>query len=254
MSPGQGEPAHEHADLRFVLATWRPDEAVAESGDAPLRWLTVAEAKALVGEDNLQETLRRVGPLLAAGPSGGAAPVALAAIDAAAAALLATAEGLTGEQVHAPSLLPGWSRGHVLTHVARNADALARLLRTARTGEDQPAYASAQARVAAIDEGAGRGPAELAADLSASAAAWRAEAAMLPDSARFTLVSVLGDAFPAAQVLTRRLHETVLHHTDLGAGFGPADWPAAYADLDLPPNMAAQRADWSGQDPSGPGA
>jgi maleylpyruvate isomerase len=97
--------------------------------------------------------------------------------------------------------------------------------------------------VAAIDAGAARSPAELAADLASSAASWRAEAAALPESSRFTLVAVLADAFPAAQVLTRRLHEIVLHHTDLGTGFGPADWPAAYADLDLPPGMAAQRAD-----------
>ena len=131
----------------------------------------------------------------------------------------------------------------MLTHVARNADALANLLHTARTGEARAAYASAEARVAAIDAGAVRSPAELAADLASSAASWRAEAAALPESSRFTLVAVLADAFPAAQVLTRRLHEIVLHHTDLGTGFGPADWPAGYADLDLPPRMAAQRAD-----------
>ena len=241
--PGKGEPAHQHGDLRFVLATDHPDEATAESKNAPLRWLTVADAEAEVGQDNLRETLRRVGPLLAAGPTAGAAPVALDGIDAAAGALQATAEGLTAEQARAPSLLPGWTRGHVLTHVARNADALANLLHTARTGEARAAYASAEARVAAIDAGAARSPAELAADLASSAASWRAEAAVLPESSRFTLVAVLADAFPAAQVLTRRLHEIVLHHTDLGTGFGPADWPAGYADLDLPPLMAAQRAD-----------
>lgn len=145
--------------------------------------------------------------------------------------------------VAGPSRLPGWTRGHVLTHVARNADALANLLHTARTGEPRAAYASAGARAQAIDAGAARSPADLAADLASSAAAWRAEAAALPESSRFTLVAVLGDAFPAAQVLTRRLHEIVLHHTDLGCGFGPGDWPAAYTSLDLPPNMAAQRAD-----------
>ena len=241
--PGKGEPAHQHGDLRFVLATDHPEEATAESRNAPLRWLTVADAEAEAGPDNLRETLRRVGPLLAAGPSAGAAPVALADIDAAAAALQATAEGLTAEQASAPSLLPGWSRGHVLTHVARNADALANLLHTARTGEPRAAYASAEAREAAIDAGAARHPAELAADLARSAAAWRAEAVELPESSRFTLVAVLGDAFPAAQVLTRRWHETVLHHTDLGTGYGPAGWPAAYTALDLPPRMAAQRAD-----------
>jgi uncharacterized protein (TIGR03083 family) len=241
--PGKGEPAHQHGDLRFVLATEHPEEATAESRNAPVRWLTVADAEAEVGPDNLRETLRRVGPLLAAGPSAGAAPVALADIDAAAAALQATAEGMTAEQASAPSLLPGWSRGHVLTHVARNADALANLLHTARTGELRAAYASAEARVAAIDAGAARSPAELAADLASSAASWRAEAAALPESSRFTLVAVLADVFPAAQVFTRRLHEIVLHHTDLGTGFGPACWPAAYANLDLPPHMAAQRDD-----------
>jgi uncharacterized protein (TIGR03083 family) len=241
--PGKGEPAHQHGDLRFVLATDHPDEATAESRNAPLRWLSVAEAEAEAGQDNLRETLRRVGPLLAAGPSAGAAPVALASIDAAAGALQATAGGLTAEQAREPSLLPGWTRGHVLTHVARNADALANLLHTARTGEPRAAYASAEARAAAIDAGAARSPAELAADLASSAASWRAEAAALPESSRFTLVAVLADAFPAAQVLTRRLHEIVLHHTDLGLGFGPADWPSAYTALDLPPHMAAQRAD-----------
>ena len=34
----------------------------------------------------------------------------------------------------APSALPGWSRAHVLTHVARNADAMINLLTWARTG------------------------------------------------------------------------------------------------------------------------
>ena len=131
----------------------------------------------------------------------------------------------------------------MLTHVARNADALANLLHTARTGEPRAAYASAAARVAAIDAGAARTPAELAADLASAASGWRAEARALPESSRFTLVAVLDDAFPAAQVLTRRLHEIVLHHTDLGTGFGPAGWPAAYANLDLPPHMAAQRDD-----------
>jgi 8-oxo-dGTP pyrophosphatase MutT (NUDIX family) len=57
---GKGEPAHEHADLRFVLATSMPDAIVAENQDAPLRWLTIGEAMAVTAEDNLRETLARV--------------------------------------------------------------------------------------------------------------------------------------------------------------------------------------------------
>ena len=59
-SAARGEPAHEHADLRFVFATAEPDAVRPENPDAPLRWLTVAEAEQLTAEDNLRETLRRV--------------------------------------------------------------------------------------------------------------------------------------------------------------------------------------------------
>jgi 8-oxo-dGTP pyrophosphatase MutT (NUDIX family) len=62
---GKGEPAHQHADLRFVLSTGLPDAVVAENPGAPLRWLTLAEAHGATSEANLRETLRRVGQLLA---------------------------------------------------------------------------------------------------------------------------------------------------------------------------------------------
>jgi maleylpyruvate isomerase len=55
-----------------------------------------------------------------------------------------------------PSRLPGWTRGHVVCHVARNAEGLVRLLHWARTGIETPMYPSAEARVADIEAGAGR--------------------------------------------------------------------------------------------------
>ncbi|MEO3777238.1 NUDIX domain-containing protein [Micromonospora sp. B11E3] len=58
------EPAHEHADLRFVLATAEPRAARPETPDAPLRWFTPAEARAATSEDNLRESLTRVRRLL----------------------------------------------------------------------------------------------------------------------------------------------------------------------------------------------
>ncbi|WP_433607010.1 NUDIX hydrolase [Dactylosporangium sp. CA-139114] len=58
------EPAHEHADVRFVLATGRPEAARPEKPDAPLRWVTVAEALGLATEPNLRETIARAGRLL----------------------------------------------------------------------------------------------------------------------------------------------------------------------------------------------
>ncbi len=58
------EPAHEHADLRFVLATQRPDEARPERPTAMLRWLSIDDALHLTSEENVRETVRRAGRLL----------------------------------------------------------------------------------------------------------------------------------------------------------------------------------------------
>jgi 8-oxo-dGTP pyrophosphatase MutT (NUDIX family) len=53
------EPAHEHADLRYILATGRPETVTPEHRHAPLRWLSVAQARELVGGNNLRCTLDR---------------------------------------------------------------------------------------------------------------------------------------------------------------------------------------------------
>jgi len=58
------DPAHEHADVRFLFATGAPETVRAERPDAPMRWLSLTEARELTGEDNLRETLSRVGHLL----------------------------------------------------------------------------------------------------------------------------------------------------------------------------------------------
>ena len=70
--PGKGEPAHQHADVRFLLATRTPDAVVPEGPDAPLRWLSVADAEALSSEPNLRETLARANRSLAGRGSAGA--------------------------------------------------------------------------------------------------------------------------------------------------------------------------------------
>jgi 8-oxo-dGTP pyrophosphatase MutT (NUDIX family) len=64
VAAGKGEPAHEHADLRFFLATGNPGAARPENPDAPLRWLTVDEARALAGDNNVRYTLDRLEKLL----------------------------------------------------------------------------------------------------------------------------------------------------------------------------------------------
>jgi len=61
---GNGEPAHEHADLRFFLATEAPEAARAENEHAPLRWLSLAQAREATSEANLREALTRLERLL----------------------------------------------------------------------------------------------------------------------------------------------------------------------------------------------
>ena len=55
-----GEPAHEHADIRYAFRTGSPDLIVAESADARLRWVPLDEAPSWVEEDNLRELLARI--------------------------------------------------------------------------------------------------------------------------------------------------------------------------------------------------
>src|SRR5580693_1609618 len=104
-------------------------------------------------------------------------------IDDATQRLLGTARVLAEPDLRAPSLLPGWTRAHVLAHLARNADAMRNLLVGVRSGTDRPAYASAEARAADIEAGARRKSAELLADVADSAMALRAVARPLPDAA-----------------------------------------------------------------------
>jgi 8-oxo-dGTP pyrophosphatase MutT (NUDIX family) len=61
---GKGEPAHEHADLRYFMATGTPDAARAENEHAPLRWLSLAQARQATSEANLLETMARLERLM----------------------------------------------------------------------------------------------------------------------------------------------------------------------------------------------
>lgn len=159
----------------------------------------------------------------------------LESVGAATNRLLVTAARLADADMRAPSLLPGWTRGHVLTHIARNADGLARLLRWARTGIETPMYASAAARAADIDAGADRPAATLAADVGMSAGAFAGEASSMRGDAWAAQVRALqGPAFPACGVLQRRLSEVEIHHVDLAADYRPGDWPAEFVADALP--------------------
>jgi maleylpyruvate isomerase len=158
-------------------------------------------------------------------------PLALMAeVDRATERLLSTVAAFDGDRaVNAPSLLPGWTRGHVLAHVARNADGLTNLLTWARTGVMTPQYADADQREADIAAGAPRPPTEQLADVRRSAARFADAAAQMPAAAWSVLLDIPGAPQRAARVVWRRLREVEVHHVDLGAGYTSADWPEAFS-------------------------
>ena len=165
-------------------------------------------------------------------------------IDQATQRLLGSARAITEPELQQPSLLPGWTRAHVLAHLARGADAMRYLLIGARIGQERPAYVSAQARDADIAFGGTLAARELLADLARSALAFRTIIKQTPDDAWQFRVRMLDSApFPAAQLLTRRLVEIELHHGDLGTGYGPAHWPTSFAVMELAEPMQSLRQD-----------
>lgn len=138
---------------------------------------------------------------------------------------------LDNAALRAPSLLPGWSRGHVVTHLARNADALVNLLTWARTGVEHPMYASSADRDADIEEGAERLARVLHEDLLAASARFLAAAEQLPESAWLTPVAGrTATLFPAANIPSFRLFEVWVHLVDLDTGFGFDDIPQEHLE------------------------
>jgi maleylpyruvate isomerase len=148
-------------------------------------------------------------------------------VDQATERLIRTAEGLDDSAMSAPSALPGWTVGHVLTHVARNADAYTNLLTWARTGVETPAYASPTARLDGIDAGAERPVAEQIADLREAHERLADAAAAMPAEAWTFFLAPTGAS--AAAVPWARLREVEVHHVDLGRGYTPEDWSDAFA-------------------------
>ena len=140
---------------------------------------------------------------------------------------LGTALGrLTDEEFEGPSLLAGWTRAHVLAHLARNADALGNLLTWARTGVETPAYPTDDARDTQIAETAALSPTELRADVLAATRRFAAVVREMPAEAWSAQVrSRRGQLMAAAELPWLRAREVWVHSIDLDAGIGFADLP-----------------------------
>jgi maleylpyruvate isomerase len=138
----------------------------------------------------------------------------------------------TDADVGVPSLLPGWTRGHVLTHLARNADGITRTLSGALRGQRLARYPDGpQGRAADIEHGAGRPLAEQLRDVRDSAERLEQTLAAVAD--------VDGWALPchehtAGAHVLGRWQEVEIHRVDLAGSYTARDWPANFIGYLLP--------------------
>jgi len=171
---------------------------------------------------------------------------------------LGALEVLNDDDMRDPSLLPGWSRGHIITHVARNADGLCNLVHWAETGVETPMYPSRDQRDADIEAGADRSANDLRMDASASAGRFLQAVNELDVRHEDAPVSRIpgAETFPARDVALLRWIEIEVHQADLGLDFTHQDWSSDFADLVIGrvkndradcPAMALKASDTDGQ-------
>jgi maleylpyruvate isomerase len=149
--------------------------------------------------------------------------------------LLATIAGLDDASARSPSLLPGWTVAHLLTHLARNADSHVRQLEAARRREPTERYPGGRGqRAGEIDAGADCPAAQLVADVAETIAKLERTWESLEEGTwGYGGGTSMGAAEPAALLPWKRWREVEVHHADLGMGFGFDDWSVGYVRREL---------------------
>jgi maleylpyruvate isomerase len=170
---------------------------------------------------------RQNGPMTA---SGNARPVSdLVAVDTAFALLLAAVDAMSDDQARRPSLLPDWTRGHVLIHVARSGEGDALTVEASCRGEVGDKYpGGAEQRAADIEAGAASPLPQLRAQLVATQQRLVDAWAALPDDHWDAIARGPFGERTATEGVPARRREILVHLVDLDVGVGPTDLPADY--------------------------
>ena len=144
--------------------------------------------------------------------------------------LVRTVDAMDDEQYAEPSLLPGWTRAHVVAHLALNAEGLGAAVRGVNAGEPVPVYASNEARDADIEEVATLSPTRLRERLLSGSGLLAEALAHLTDDGWAEEVERVpgGMLFTVSSIPSRRRTEVEVHHADLGLSYTPADWPGDF--------------------------
>lgn len=154
--------------------------------------------------------------------------------------LLDTVSGVSDDRAREPSLLPGWTIGHVLTHLARNADGHAGQFQAAARGEAAQQYPGGpNQRARDIEAGAGRSANELYADLQTAVGRLEDNWVALSDDAWREGQALQGEVVRSMpELVYRRWREVEVHHVDLGLSYHQAGWPSAFVDREMEALMA----------------
>lgn len=157
----------------------------------------------------------------------------IAAVDAAYGQVVAALAGLTDAEARGASRLPGWSRGHVLTHLARSGDGDRRCAEGAARDKVVAKYPEGmEGRTHDIEAGADRPAAALLADLDAAQCGLVAAWDVLADDAWDRLGDTPTGLRSMAEIVGSRRRELLVHLVDLDVGVGPRDLPAEYLAAD----------------------
>jgi maleylpyruvate isomerase len=136
---------------------------------------------------------------------------------------------LSDADVRAASALPGWSRGHVITHLAELAQALTRQVDHALRDELVDVYDGGRpARDAAIERGAGRSAEAFRESTALTCAALEDAWARLGPEDWARPVSYRDGTL--LDILHARWRETEIHLTDLDLGYRPSSWTTEFCD------------------------
>jgi maleylpyruvate isomerase len=153
--------------------------------------------------------------------------------------LLAGVAPLTDDELRSSSLLPGYTRSHVIAHITNKAIAHIRLFEGAREGRVLRLHPLGYDPDAAAEAGASRRPDDLRSGLAralrALEAAWDS---LDPDRWDRKGIMMAGPR-TMAEIVGHHLRNVEVHHVDLDIGYRARDWPASFVESELARRLAA---------------
>ena len=160
-------------------------------------------------------------------------PQLLELLDSGTRRLVRSVDAMTDDQWRQPSLLPGWTRGHVVAHLTLNAEALSGALEGVHEGRPVPMYRSDEARESDIADLASASPSALRDRFLGSTTVIGEWVEELADNLADHEVERTpgGRSFPAGVVGNMRVREVEIHHADLALDYTAADWPPEFVVL-----------------------